>query len=231
MKRNANVPRNAQALIKFFSKQEHYIAFKNGHTLFRTPHYYRNCEDRGRGDRTESCLGYWDKGLGDEMPDIILDGTLLDMTKVTSILIYPAHEKNDSWLQSWCMVDPHNSFEDSLQKMIDDFGPYFVLLPATHIEAYARLLERASKSAVRYGLIEYSEDPLHRSLTVKSSELDYQKEFRFYLGECGKGELSDRNVQVKGLKNILPEANSLKLQNPSGRITYCSLGQRNVITV
>lgn len=231
MERNFNLPEQALALIKFFSKKEHYLAFKNGHTLFRTPHYYRNCEDKGRGDRSESCLGYWDTTLGDKMPSIVLDDSLFDMTNVKSILIYPSHEQRDSWLQSWCLIEPSNCFSESLQKMIDDFGPYFVLLHAKDIEAYANLLKRASNSEVRYGLIHYSANRLDHSLTTKSSDLDYQKEFRFYLGECDKSEMADRNIYVDGLNKLLPDAGSLKLLSPSGKKFYCTLGHNKVISI
>jgi len=58
MDQNFKGYQRALALIKFFSKEEHYLAFRNGNLLLRTPHFYRTCEDLGRGDRNESCLGY-----------------------------------------------------------------------------------------------------------------------------------------------------------------------------
>jgi len=230
MDRNATGSQSALALIKFFSKEEHYLAFKQGDLLLRTPHFYRTCEDPGRGDRNESCLGYWDKELGHEMPNIMRGGSAMDMAEVKSVLIYPAHEQNDAWLQSWCLIGSDNDFEASLQKMIDEFGTYFVLMPAKHIESFAASLEHASGAAVRYGLVQYSDNPLNRSLTVKDSKYNYQKEFRFFIGECRKGETQDKNVQLKGLNNILSDAQSLKLASPSGQITYFSLGQQKVVT-
>lgn len=230
MKQNLKDSQRALALIKFFSKEEHYLAFKNGVSLFRTPHYYRSCEDLGRGDTTESCLGYWNKELGHEMPNLLRDGLPLDMTDVKSILIYPAHEQHDAWLQSWCLIGSDNRFEESLQRMIDEFGPYFVLLEAKNIHAYANLLEHASGSAVHYGLVQYSGNPLDRSLTVKDSKYDYQKEFRFYLGECKKDETQDRKIQLEGLDNLLSNAASLKLTTSSGKNTYFSLGGKKVVS-
>ncbi|MDC8446634.1 MAG: hypothetical protein LV471_12020, partial [Nitrosomonas sp.] len=58
----------AVALIKFFSEEEHYLSFKSGCSILRTPHFYRRLEDIGRGDRSESCFGYWDKGLRNKIP-------------------------------------------------------------------------------------------------------------------------------------------------------------------
>ena len=229
MNRNVKGSQRALALIKFFSEEKHYLAFKNGHSLLRTPHYYRSCEDFGRGDRNESCLGYWDKELGHEMPNIICNGSPLDMTEVRSVLIYPAREQRDAWLQSWCFIGPDNRFEESLQQMINEFGTYFVLLPAKNIDAYANLLKQASGSAVHYGLVQYSENPLERSLTTKGSRFSYQKEFRFYLGECGKDERQDKNIHLEGLDNLLSNGVSLKFENSSGGITYFSLGQEKVV--
>jgi hypothetical protein len=230
MSRNVKYSQKAVALIKFFSEEKHYLAFKNGHSLLRTPHYYRCCEDLGRGDRNESCLGYWDRDLGDVMPHIKRDGSSIDMTEVKSVLIYPAHEQRDAWLQSWCLIGPDNRFEETLQRMIDEFGSYFALLPATNIDAYVNLLKKASGLAVRYGLVQYSQNPLERSLTIKNSSFSYQKEIRFYLGECEKDERLDKNLHLEGLDNLLSDAASLKLTNSSGDITYFCLGQKKVVS-
>lgn len=215
-------------LIKFFSKEEHYLAFRNGNLLLRTPHFYRTCEDPGRGDTTESCIAYWDKELGHEIPDLVLDGSPMDMANVKSVLIYPADEQHDAWLQSWCSIDSDNNFEESLQQMIDEFGSYFVLLSPEQIDAYADLLEQASGLAVRHGLVNYSENPLDRSLTVKSSKFSYQKEFRFFVGECPKGERQDKEIRLESLDKLLVDGQSLKFVT-AGKTTYFGLGYKTVV--
>ena len=219
----------AVALIKFFTEEAHFLAFKNGHTIFRTPHYYRMHDSTGRGDRSESCFGYWDRGLGDELPNIIKDGTQLDLQSAKSVLIYPVQEQSDSWLQSWCIVGPQNNFESSLQRMIEEFGTYFVVMRAAKIEAYVNLLNEASGLSVGYGSIRYANNPFDRSLTTKDSAFSYQKELRFYVGECDKNEIQDRNIQIDGLGSILSEAASLKLTSPSGENRYCTLGRKEVV--
>jgi hypothetical protein len=219
----------AIALIKFFSEEKHYLAFKDGCSMFRTPHYYRMREDAGRGDRSESCLGYWDKRLGDKMPSLVSSGRPIDVEDAESVLIYPAHEQQDAWLQSWCVLGPHNEFEQSLEQMLEEFGTYFVVLPAKNISAYANLINQASGYQVSYGLLQYSDNPLNRSLTVKDSIFGYQKEFRFYVGACEKSEIQDKMLHLQGINNILLEANSLKLASPSGEIKYCSLGRKKVV--
>jgi hypothetical protein len=221
----------ALALIKFFNKKEHYLAFKSGETIMRTPHFYRSCEDVGRGDRSESCIGYWDRGLGHQIPNLLHDGSLVDMTDVKSVLIYPAREQHDAWLQSWCFIGPDNSFEESLQQMVDEFGTYFVLLHARDIEAYAVLLEHASGLSLKYGLVQYSDNPLDRSLTVKDSKFSYQKEFRFYLGQCEKDEAQDKKIHIDNLDNLLSDAQSLKMVASSGTTTYFALGEKKVLLV
>lgn len=230
MKQKPDSSKQAVALIKFFSEKEHYLSFRSGCSLFRTPHFYRKCEDAGRGDRSESCLWYWDKGLGDKMPTVEVNGRPVDFKVLESILIYPAHEKQDAWMQSWSVVGPHNCFEQSLERMLEKFGCYFVLLPAKKIRAYAKLLSKASGSRVRYGFVQYSNNPLDRSLTVKDSTFSYQKEFRFYVGECRKDEIESKTLPLKGLAKMLLEAASLKLTSPSGEIKYCSLGRKEVVT-
>lgn len=231
MKKNSENFNQVISLIKFFSAEEHFLAFKCGHSIFRTPHFFRKHNSLGRGDRSESCLLYWEKGMGDEVPNLVMDGKPLDIKDAKSVLVYPSHEQKDSWLQSWCVMGPHNRFEGSIEQMLEDFGTYFVLLPAKNINMYAKLLNQASGSQVSYGLIQYSSDPLDRSLGVKDSRFGYQKEFRFYIGECEKDEVEDKEFQLSGLESILLEAASLKIQNPSGETKYCSLGRKQVVTV
>lgn len=221
----------AIALIKFFSKKEHYLSFRKGTNLFRTPHYYRLDETVGRGDRSESCVGYWDRKLGDDLPSITDSGNNVDLGGAQSILIYPASEQKDAWLQSWSVIGPHNNFENSLEQMIKEFGPYFVVLPASKINAYRHLLAKTSGCKVHMGLVDYSDDPLKRSLVIKDSKFSYQKEFRFFLSECSKGEKRDKKVQVQGINKLLLEVSSLKLASPSGEVKYCNLGNHKVATV
>lgn len=223
---------NAMALIKFFSKEEHYLAFRDGCTFLRTPHYYRRCEDKGRGDRSESCIGYWAEELGDEVPSIsftLKDGRKIHLDSIDSLIIHQAHEQKDSWLQSWCVVGDFNEFELSLQRMIDEFGSYFVVLPAQNIEAYAELIRQSTGEQVRYGTIDYSDNPSDRSLTVKDSMYSYQKEFRFYIGSCNKDEVEDKKILLTGLGGVLSEAGSLKLTSPTGVVRYFSQGAKEVV--
>ncbi len=231
MTNNTENSQQAVALIKFFSTEKHYLAFKDGSSMFRTPHFYRKREDIGRGDRSESCLGYWDKGLGDQMPNLVSSSHQVDLKDAESLLIYPAHEEQDAWLQSWCVMGPYNEFEQSIERMLEEFGTYFVVLPAKNISAYANLVNQESGYRVRYGLVQYSDNPLDRSLTVKDSKFSYQKEFRFYVGECEKHEITDKEIGLQGINNILLEAASLKLESLSGEIKYCSLGRKEVVTV
>lgn len=230
MNQKAENSQLAVALIKFFSEEAHYLAFRNGSVLFRPPHFYRTQETKGRGDRSESCLGYWDKGLGDEMPNLVIDGHPNDIKDAQSILIYPAHEQQDSWLQSWSVMGLQNRFEYSLERMLQEFGSYFVVLPATKIGEYAQMLAEASGAEVRYGLVQYSDDQLKRSLTVKDSEYSYQKEFRFFVGECSKDEVQEKVFPLNGISKLLLEAASLQIKSPSGETRWCSLGQRRVVT-
>ena len=231
MTNTADNSQHAVALIKFFSEEKHYLAFKDGYSFFRTPHYFRKREDVGRGDRSESCLGYWDKALGDQMPNLVKNGEPIDLENAQSVLIYPVHEQKDSWLQSWCVIGPHNDFEQSLERMLEEFGTYFVVLPAKYIITYANLVSQASGEQVRYGLVQYSDNPLDRSLTVKDYKFSYQKEFRFYVGQCEKGEIQDKEFRLHRVNNILLEAGSLKIESPSGVVRYCSQGQKKVVLV
>jgi len=226
---NSGDSQDAFALIKFFSKKEHYQWFKDGYSMFRTPHYYRRCEDAGRGDRSESCIGYWDSELGDKMPKITMNRRSFDLEGMKSLLLYPSQEVSDSWMQSWCVIGKYNDFELSLSAMLEEFGCYFVVLPAQNIKEYVSLLGRASGLNVSSDLIGYSENPFERSLSIKDKKFMYQKEFRFYVGVCGKYETEDKELHVTGLSSLLHEAGSLKFTSPKGDVRYCSVGNKEVV--
>ncbi|GAA6171234.1 hypothetical protein NBRC116592_09040 [Colwellia sp. KU-HH00111] len=223
---------SAFALIKFFSQKEHYLSFLNGISLFRTPHYYRTCEDLGRGDRNESCVLFWSRKYGENKPKFsFLGNTDINFDECESVLIYPAAEQNDTWMQSWAIIGNHNGFENSLEQMKQVFGLYFVLLPANKITQYAKLVEKDSGMKVSYGAVRYSDNPTERSLTVKDTKFSYQKEFRFFTGECSKGKLKDQFLMLPELKSLLIDAQSLKLTLPNGNIKYCSVGYEGVVIV
>lgn len=227
-----NSSQSAFALIKFFSQKDHYLSFLAGTSLFRTPHYYRTCEDIGRGDRNESCVLFWDRKLGGVKPKFIRqDGLEMSDKELESVLIYPIHEQHDAWMQSWAILGSHNRFEEALEQMQQEFGSFFVILAANRIEDYAELLEKASGLKVSFGSVQYSEDPTERSLTVKDSRFSYQKEFRFFVGQCPKGTLEEKFFELPELRNLLLNAQSLKLTSPNGIVKYCSVGHNRTVTV
>ena len=216
-------------LIKFFSKEEHYLAFQAGMSLFRTPHYYRSLDTPGRGDRYDSCLGYWNRTLGDTLPELIDQNSFpleIDLKNAESLLIHPVEEKHDSWVQCWSAIGSHNEFENSLERMINEFGKYFVILPPKNIEAYAKIM-----GCSRYGLVNYSSDPLKRSLITKDSSFSYQKEFRFFVGQCAKEEVIDKLIKDSSIKSLLcANATTIKLSCPSTDKDYFfSQGQEKII--
>ncbi|MDP5253385.1 MULTISPECIES: hypothetical protein [unclassified Vibrio] len=224
---NKDSSQQAYSLIKFFTEEEHYKSFLEGTNLFRTPHYYRKCEDTGRGDRHESCIYNWDENTGRPKPKFN-HPDIKDSFK--SVLIYPANEQKDSWIQSWAIIGNVNGFENSFEQLQEEFGRFFVLLPFNKIEAYKRLLEKASGLKVNCCALGYSDDPTKRSLTVKDSKFSYQKEFRFFIGECGKDELKDKWLETPKIKKLLMDAKSIKLTSPNGVIRYYTVGGSKVVT-
>lgn len=223
----------AFALIKLFSHEEHYLSFKSGVSLFRTPHYYRLCESVGRGDRSESCLFFWDKDLSCEYKPSILDsrGKSVDYSKLSQVFVYPVGEQFDAWMQSWAIVGPHNNFEHSLERLKDEFGSYFVMLPASKIKLYARLIERKSGYKVRHGMVGYSANRLDYSLTVKDIDFSYQKEYRFFAGTCSKDEVESKFFNLSGLNKLLLNCMSLKITSPNGDVRWCSVGHEGIVAV
>ncbi len=77
----------------------------------------------------------------------------------------------------------------------------------------------------------YTNNPIGRSLTVKDSKYSYQKEFRFFTGQCSKGELQDKFLELPDINNLLLEGQSLKITSPNGAIKYCSVGYNRTVNV
>jgi hypothetical protein len=177
---------------------------------------------------------FWDRRFNESSNTLTFlkkNGIAINNKQLKSILIYPASEQYDSWMQSWAIIGPHNGFEHSLERMQKEFGSYFVLLPANKIIKYAKLVEQASLTKVNHGLVRYSTDPLKRSLTVKDNKFDYQKEYRFFTGACSKSEVKDKFLKLKNINGLLMEAASLKLQSSSDVTTYCSVGNSGIVVV
>jgi hypothetical protein len=212
-------------LIKFFTEEEHLKQFISGSILCRTVHYYRICDDVGRGDRYESCFGYWDKSLNDTLPNIKMDNRPFDLSKASSILIYPMSEPLDGWVQCWSLIGPHNGFEDSIDKLAKEFGKYFVLLPCSKIEQYVSLISQANGISITHGLVGYSNRREEFGIGVKTDALAYQREYRFIFGECLKGAILDRTFNTKPLYDLVIPAGSLKFVKPSGETIYYSGGR------
>ncbi|MBF4241923.1 hypothetical protein [Vibrio anguillarum] len=59
----------------------------------------------------------------------------------------------------------------------------------------------------------------------------YQKEFRFFIGECSKGELKAQVLDLPELNELLLDAKSLRIDLPNGSIKFCSVGHKGIVTV
>lgn len=79
-------------------------------------------------------------------------------------------------------------------------------------------------------MVQYSDNPLDRSLTTKDKKFAYQKEFRFYLGSCAKNETQDKMIYLEKVQSILADAGCLKLVSSRGKTYYFGLGAKAVVT-
>lgn len=212
-------------LMKFFSCEADKQKFLAGSVLLRPPHYFRTSLEAGRGDQFESCVGFYDKELGHKLPRLTENTGTLSLKDIKSILIYPVDEPYDAWMQSWCAVGTHNGFEDSLSLMLKKFGNHFVFLPANRIETYKKRLAKKTGLPVTGGLVQYTDDRKKGSLMTKSIHFEYQKEYRFLVGECSKGETKEYEIfQVGSLNKIVTKYKTFKFTKESGEIIYCSNG-------
>lgn len=109
-----------------------------------------------------------------------------------------------------CSRGPHNKFELSWQRIIKEFGKYFVVLPARNIERYADLIRNHTREDVRYGTMKYSSDQLNHSLTCKDS-------------------IEDKTLPLSRLNSLLEEVECMKITSPIGKVRYCSQGMGEVV--
>ncbi|MDO6488269.1 hypothetical protein Q4503_11190 [Colwellia sp. 6_MG-2023] len=218
-------------LLKFFSCKEHMDSFKRGKVKFATPHYYRTNPNPNIADQLESCIEFsTDTNNFEKIISKYEGANGIDILKSkNNLLICPNHEPKDAFIQCWFALGSHNKFEDSLSKMLMNFGSYFVFLDVKKIETYKQRLLKKSGLKVKGNIVNYTDDNLKHSLIVKKQDLEYQKEFRFFLGECEKNNAEDRFFELGSLKPILTEMRSGKVISADGTITYFTSGHSEVV--
>lgn len=227
------IPMNrVYGLIKFFENIDYWQQFKAGLLYCNTPHYFRTIEEIGRSDPYESCIGYYNLARGDNPPKFTDGGgKILNIEKAKQVVIHPLNEPSDGWLQCWAIVAPQNNFDDYLIRIVREFGPYFVYMPAQNIKKYIARIRKFNAESVEYGYVRYSSNPKECSLGVKRVDYEYQCEFRIVIGECDKFCKEHREFRVPPLTDLLLDFQSLKLEKPNGQITHFSFGQQTPITV
>ena len=214
----------ALALIKFFSSKERLESFVAGTWYCNTPQYYRGNTMPGVGDRTESCINYWDVELGHSLPKLTIDGQEKDLSEAKNILCYNSLESHDSWLQCFSLIGPYNGYEDTIDKVSKECGKDFILLPIKNLPELVSKVDIASKSNMHHGAVRYSDNPLEFGIFVKSLGYSYQKEYRFALEKCEKGHKSAREFEVGNIEHLVTINGTLKFEQPNGAIIYYSNG-------
>jgi hypothetical protein len=213
------------ALIKFFENEKFLNDFVEGAIYCNTPQFYREHKGQGVGDKSESCLKYWDKEAGDNMPEFTLDGEIKDLSNAKNVLVFPSREHKDSWLQCWATVGSHNEFENDIDRIAKECGRYFVVLPIENLPEYEARLKKGLNTDFSHGLVSYSNDPLKFGLAVKGDVYAYQREYRFLIGECDKSNTKSRKFSVGSLEDIVHVNGSLKFTKQDGTTIYFSNGK------
>ncbi|WP_126788204.1 hypothetical protein [Aliidiomarina sedimenti] len=181
-------------LLKFFSRPEYLDDFLQGKLFCNTPHYYRNCYEQGISDRFEACIGYFSRSLDQRMPTIIMDGKKLDLSRATEAFTFLDQDYYDSWLSCWFILEvPESELEiislkRDLQRILQEFGDDYVLLPSESFIPFHSLLSK-TEHRMENGPVKYTDDDLTRGMFKKRSDFSYQREYRFAFDRCDKSEL------------------------------------------
>ena len=229
MPSNRSAPEKLVAgLVKFFSRPEYLDDFLQGRIYCNTPQYYRDSKTPGVSDDFEACIAYFNRNKHSHPPNVVIDGTPLDLSETETLTIFGDADRHDAHLQCWFAIDKPENFEPGMHVLRSDLdrvrsesGPLSVFLPATNLGEYGRLLEQATPDGYLGSHVQYTDDWRIRGMFRKRSSFAYQREYRFAIGRLEKGHLLHRVLQTQRMDHLVEVCPNLSVRD--GDKTICIL--------
>ncbi|QBC45075.1 hypothetical protein [Iodobacter fluviatilis] len=203
--------REVAGLLKFFAKQEYLEDFLRGKLYCNTPQHYRDSYSDGVSDDFDACVAYFNPNKRSHLPPIAqIDGKLLDLSEVESLMVFTEDDMHDAHLQCWCALEkcaptPENLnlLSRDLSRLQQESGGLYVFLPSRNIEAYRQQVESHCSEGFISNFVQYTEDWTRRGMFGKRVRYAYQREYRFAFGRLPKGHVAHRVIEVGDLSELV----------------------------
>jgi|GEM_PF-1247438 len=190
-------------IIKFFKNEEYLNQLCGGKLFCNTPEFYRLHNEKGISDPFESCAWSYRRGRGDEPAKVVIDGHKIDgLSSVT----FRSNGIKDSWLHCWtALAEPKDDIEllnlvNDLNRIRSEFGLNYAYIPPSKIKPFIDYIQSMTTHHVNAGMVSYSNKRTDWSPACKSTNYEYQREYRILIGECK--ELSVEPLVIESKTNF-----------------------------
>ncbi|PCJ49594.1 MAG: hypothetical protein COA74_05415 [Gammaproteobacteria bacterium] len=187
------------ALLKFFSNETYLNELLSGKFYCNSPEFYRNHDAVGVGDRNESCASSFRISRDSNTPKLSING--IDVEGLQTLTIHNNQIK-DKWMHCWFAIAKPETDDDfagliqDINRMRKEFGNNYAVLDGVHIQKVVDALKSSSDKDVVHGHIGYSSNKNEWSAICKSLDYEYQREYRFLIGNCHHLETNNLDLNI-----------------------------------
>jgi len=223
------VPNQFLGLIKFFKNESYLDALISGCFHCTPPERYRLNEEKGIGDKYESCFFSYRPDRGDEKIIIKVADHEINPDDIVSATIFNRNDR-DSWMHCWSIfrLPPDElalqRFKDDIVRMQSEFGNNYAFIHAHNLKPFVQRLTETSEKKMYCGEVKYSQYKNDWGNLCKSLDFSYQREYRFLFGEC---ETSEMDFYIfhdpNGFDDYIQKNPEIKLENKDKKITWFQL--------
>jgi hypothetical protein len=208
-------------LIKFFDNDDFLSQLCNGTFYCNTPECYRLHTKQGVSDPYECCSWSFRKTRGDAGAKIVVGGNTIEgLNNITC----RATGMKDSWLHCWTLLEfsqdeaEVESLVNDLQRIRNEFGSNYAYMLPSNIWPFFNHLKTLTQHKVSAIRVTYSSKPNEWSPICKSMDYQYQREFRFLIGECQELTTDPLIIQnQKGFSDFILKDAGIAIQNINGK--------------
>jgi len=225
------IPRYRIGIIKFFRNEEFLDDLIKGMFYCNTPEFYRLSKAEGVSDLNESCMHSYRMGRDEFPPEIIINGIKLTGLSLTATTIQIGGQK-DKWLHCWFALDIVDNSEylrtliQDVNKIRNEFGSNYAFILRRDIPELVRRLSTKTDLEINYGKVKYSKNRTDWGCACKSDVYEYQREFRFLLGECEHTNIECKKVRYEeGFEDIVHKNKKISITDNESNIVQFFLSK------
>ncbi len=212
--------RQFTGLVKFYRNKDYLEKLIDGVMHCNSSEFYRLSKAKGVSDLNESCIFSLRTSRGDRIDEFQINGSQINCD-IKSITMRPSLQENkEGYLHCWTLFEFPRTIEElkqlasDLQKLKREFGNSYVFLPIEKLQSFIDRIQEKTKSEMRCGEINYSNNRLKHNVFCKSNKYTYQREYRFVFEYC------DNNVKPEEEYCIEGGFNDLLIKNPEIKLKF-----------